>query len=126
MNCLSRKVFRKVLSSIIIMESHMRRSRIRKRECFKTKRVSGWSRFSFRCHRATNRKKERERERHTKKHQSQSIYKNIENIRYICMKMHEHVVCNSKNIMGSAQSNPTSTQSFQQSKHASTMHETVL
>ena len=29
------------------------------------------------------------------------------------MKMHKHVICNSKNIMGSAQSNPTSTQSFQ-------------
>ena len=50
----------------------------------------------------------------------------IENVRYVCMKMHEHVVCNSKNIMGSAQSNPTNTQSFQQSKHTSKMHETVL
>ena len=37
----------------------------------------------------------RERERHAKKHQSQLIYKNIENVRYICMKMHEHVICDS-------------------------------
>ena len=35
------------------------------------------------------------------------------------MKMHEHVICNSKDIMGSAQSNPTSTQSLQQGKHTS-------
>ena len=42
------------------------------------------------------------------------------------MKMHEHVICNSKNIMGSTQSNPTSTQSFQQRKHTSKMHEAVL
>ena len=42
------------------------------------------------------------------------------------MKIHEHVICNSKNIMGLAQSNSTSTQSFQQRKHTSKMHETVL
>ena len=42
------------------------------------------------------------------------------------MKMHKHVICNSKNIMGSTQSNPTSTHSFQQSKHTTKMHETVL
>ena len=42
------------------------------------------------------------------------------------MKMDEHVICNSKNIMGSAQSNSTSTQSVQQSKHTSIMHETLL
>ena len=70
--------------------------------------------------------REREREREREKHQSQSIYKNIENVRYVCMKMHEHVICNSKNIMGSTQSNPTSTQSFQQSNHTSKMHEIVL
>ena len=63
----------------------------------------------FRCHDATNVNK-RERERETEEHQSQSIYNNIENIRYVYMKMREHVICNSKNIMGSAQSNSTSTQ----------------
>ena len=31
-----------------------------------------------------------------------------------------------KNIMGSAQSKPNSTQSLQQSKHTSKMHETLL
>ena len=80
----------------------------------------------------TKRERERERDTHThththrEKHQSQSIYKNIENVRYVRMKMNEHVICNSKNIIGSAQSNPTSTQSFQQSKHKSKMHEAVL
>ena len=74
----------------------------------------------------TKRMREKERERHAEKHQSQSIYKNIENVRYVYMKMHKHVICNSKNIMGSAQSNPTDTQSFQQSKHTSKMHETLL
>ena len=29
---------------------------------------------------------------------------------YVCMKMHEHVTCKFKCIMGSAQSKPTSTQ----------------
>ena len=42
------------------------------------------------------------------------------------MKMHEHVICNSKNIMGLAQSNPTSTHLVQQSKHTTIMHETLL
>ena len=88
------------------------------------KRVLGRSRFSFRCHRAINR--ERERERHAEKHQSQSIYKNIENVMYVCVKMHKYVIYNSKNIMGSAQSNPTGTQSFQQTKHTTKMHETML
>ena len=67
-----------------------------------------------------------ERKRHAAKHQSQSIYKNKENVRYVCMKMHEHVICNRKTIMGSAQSNPPNTQLFQQSKHTSKMHETML
>ena len=87
------------------------------------------SRLTFRCHDATNvnkRERERGREKHPKKHQSQSIYKNIENVSYIYMKMHEHVMCNIKNIMGSAQSNPTSVQSVQQSKHTPIMHETLL
>ena len=42
------------------------------------------------------------------------------------MKVHEHVTCKLKNIMGSAQSKPNSTQSLQQSKHTSKMHETLL
>ena len=42
------------------------------------------------------------------------------------MKMHEHVICNSKNSMGSAQSNPTNTHLVQQSKHTTIMHETLL
>jgi len=91
------------------------------------KRVLGQSRFLFRCYRATNRERERERKKGTiRKVPIQSIYKNIENLKYVRMKMNEHVICNSKNIMGSAQSNPTSTQSFQQSKHKSKMHEAVL
>ena len=74
----------------------------------------------------TERMREKERETHAEKNQSQSIYKNIENVRYVCIKMHKHVICNSKNIMGSTQSNPTNTQLFQQSKHTSKMHETLL
>ena len=105
----------------------MRGSRIRRSGCPKTKRVSGWSRFSFRCYRATNRKKEGERERkRIRKVPIQSIYNNIENAKYVCMKMHEHVICNSENIMDLVLSNLTSTQSFQQSKHTYKMHEAVL
>jgi len=35
------------------------------------------------------------------------------------MKMNEHMTCKFKNIMGSAQSKPNSTQSLQLSKHTS-------
>ena len=84
-------------------------------------------RLTFRCHDATNvNKRERAREKHVEKHQTQSIYKDIENVRYVCMKMHKHVMCNIKNIVGSAQSNPTRTQLVKQSKHTSIMHETLL
>ena len=40
----------------------MRRSSVRRRRCPRTKRVLGRIGFSFRCHRATNQKKEREKE----------------------------------------------------------------
>ena len=127
MNTSSRKVLRKVLLGILIMEPNMRRSRIRRGGCPGTKRVPGWNRFSFKCHDATNRKKERGRKREIiRKVPTQSIYQNIKNGRYVCMQMHKHVICNSKDIMGSAQYNPTSTQSFQQCKHTSKMHEAVL
>ena len=89
--------------------------------------VLGRSRPTFRCHDSTNvNKRERGREKHIEKHQTQSICKDIENVRYVCMKMHEHVMYNIKNIKGSAQSNPTSTQLVQQSKHTPIMHETLL
>ena len=57
----------------------------------------------------TERRKEGERKK-SKKAPTQSIYQNIKNWRYVCMKMHEYVICNSKDIMDSAQSNPISTQ----------------
>ena len=57
-------------------------------------------------------RKEGERERQSEKSQAVQIYQNILNEEYKCMRMHEHVTCNKKNIIGSAQSNPTSTQSI--------------
>ena len=42
------------------------------------------------------------------------------------MKMHEHVICNSKNIMGSAQSNPTSIHVRNKVNTYLRMHETLL
>ena len=42
------------------------------------------------------------------------------------MKMYEHVICNSKNIMGSAQSNPTSTHVDNKVNTHLRMHETML
>ena len=39
------------------------RWRRRKRRCLGTKRVQGWSRLTFRCHRAVQRKRERKRGR---------------------------------------------------------------
>ena len=50
MNTSSRKVFREVLSSILITESNMRRIRIRRRWCLRTQRVLGRSWFTLRCH----------------------------------------------------------------------------
>ena len=41
----------------------MRRSRIRRRRCLGTKRVSGWSRLALGCHAQTIRERDRERER---------------------------------------------------------------
>ena len=51
MNTSSRKVLREVLLGILITEPDMRRSRIRGRRCPKTKRVLGWSGFTFWYHR---------------------------------------------------------------------------
>ena len=51
MNALSREVLRKCLKGIIIMESNVRRWRTRRWRSTETKRVPGWSGFTFRCHR---------------------------------------------------------------------------
>ena len=51
MNTSSRKVFREVLSGILIMEPNMRMSRIRRRQCPGTKRVLGRIWLMLRCHR---------------------------------------------------------------------------
>jgi len=78
MNASLRKVLRKVLSGFIITKLYVRRSRIRGRRCPRTKRVLGRSGFLFRCHDATNRKKEREGEREThRRAPNKSIYRNI-------------------------------------------------
>ena len=51
------------MTGFIIMEPDMRRSRIRRRRCLGTKRVSGWSRLALGCHAQTIRERERERHR---------------------------------------------------------------
>ena len=51
MNTLSRKVLWEVLSGFLITELNRRGSRIRRRRCLGTKRVSGRSWLTFRCHR---------------------------------------------------------------------------
>ena len=51
MNASSREVLRKCLKGIIIMELNVRRWRIRRWRSIGTKRVPGWSGFTFRCHR---------------------------------------------------------------------------
>ena len=64
MNASSGKVLKEVQFGLLIMELDARRSRIRKGGCPGTKRVSGWSRFAFRCHRSRlTQIKEREREK---------------------------------------------------------------
>ena len=51
MNSSSRKVLQKCLKGIIITEPNVRRCRIRRWRSTGTKRVPGWSGFTFRCHR---------------------------------------------------------------------------
>ena len=51
MNVSSREVLRKCLKGIIITEPSVRRWRIRRWRSIGTKRVPGWSGFTFRCHR---------------------------------------------------------------------------
>ena len=72
------------------------------------KRILGRSGFSFRCHRVTNQKKEREKETRRKAPTQINIKIKINEGTY-AWKMHEHVTCKLKNIMGLAQSKPTST-----------------
>ena len=91
------------------MELNVRKSRIRNR-CPRMKRVPGRSRFTFRCHRATNKERERERERVTRRKVPTQIKFNKIKKKIICM--NEHETCKSKNIMGSAQFNPTNTHDF--------------
>ena len=67
MNASSTKVLWKVLLGFIIMEPYKRRCRVKGRRCPKTHRVLGQSGLSFRCHDATNRKKERGRKRDMQK-----------------------------------------------------------
>ena len=108
MNASSLEVLRKVLSCFIIIKLYVRRSGVRRRRCPITKRVMGWSGFSFRRHKATNRKKEREKETPRKAPTQINIKVKINEGTY-AWKMHEHMTCKLKNIMGSAQSEPTNT-----------------
>ena len=76
MNAASGKVLQKVLTGFIITKPDMRWGRIsrgRRRRCLEMKRVPGRSGLTFKCHRATNRKKEKEREKHAEKYQTQLI-----------------------------------------------------
>ena len=54
MNAMSREVLRKCLKGIIITELDMRRWGIRRWRSTGTKRVPGWSGFTFRCQAASN------------------------------------------------------------------------
>ena len=115
MNASSWKFLREVWFSLLIMEPNVRWSgvrRRRRRRCHGMKRVSGWNGFTFRCHDATNvRNRERGRERETiRKAPTRYSITNIEPWRYVCTKMHEHVTCKYKCIIGSVQSKPTNTQ----------------
>ena len=116
MNALSWKVLQEVRLGLLITKPNVRWNgvrRRRRRRCLGTKWVPRWSGFMFRCHDTTNvRNKERgrEKERQLEKHQTRYNITNIETGRYVCMKMHKHMTCKFKRIMGSAQSKPTSTQ----------------
>ena len=59
-----------------------------------------------------NRFRGRRREEQSEKSQAIQIYQIYEKKSTYAWKMHEHVTCKLKSIMGSAQSNPTSTQAY--------------
>ena len=68
MNASSRKALKEVQIDLLIIELDGRGSRVRRSGWPETKRVPGRSRFTFRCHVATNvNKREREGERNTQK-----------------------------------------------------------
>ena len=120
MNASSKEVLKEVWFGFLITEPDRKRCRIRKSGCPRTKRVPGRSRFAFGCHRSKlTHTEEREREKQSKKSQAIQIYQNILKRKNICMGMHEHLTCNRKSIMGSAQSKPISTQSVAHIQHTS-------
>ena len=59
-----------------------------------------------------NRFRGRRREEQSEKSQEIQIYQIYEKESTYAWEMHEHMTCKIKNIMGSAQSNPTSTQAY--------------
>ena len=128
MNALSREVLKEIRFGILITELDRKRRRIRRSGCPGMKRVLGWSRFVFGCHRSRlTQTEEREREKETiRKVPSSKIYQNILNRTYVCMGMHEHRTCKSNCIIGSAQSNPTNTQVCNKVNTHLRMHETLL
>ena len=87
MNASFRKVLRKVLSDFIITEPYVRRSRVRRRRCPRTKRVMGRSGFAFRCHNADYFKREREREREKQKNTTNIKIKEYKELK---VRMHEN------------------------------------
>ena len=87
------------------------RSRIRGRQCPRTKRVLGWSGFRFGAIDMTNiNKRERGKKKTIRKAPNTFQIASILKIEYVCMGMHGHVTCKGNCIMGSGQSNLISTQ----------------
>ena len=75
MNASSGKVLKEVRFGLLITESDVRGSRIRRGECPGTKRVPGLSRFAFRCHRSKLTQTEKgEGERNNQKSPKQQEY----------------------------------------------------
>ena len=58
------------------------------------------------------RRRKKKREEQSKKSQAVQIYQIYRKESTYAWEMHEHVTCKIKNIMGSAQSNPTNTQAY--------------
>ena len=124
MNATFGKVLREVLTGLLIMESNMKKSRIKR--FLKTKRVMRQSGFVLGCHVQTIREREREREREGERERStiNGEYQKRKWKSTYAWTMHEHVMCKENGIIGSTQSNPTSTQ-VSTYKHTYIMHETL-
>ena len=114
MNTTFLEVLKEVHLGILIIEPNMRWNRRKSKRGWPrtTAKVSSWSGFLlFGCHKEVLCVcvREREREREKERIETQHKFRIERRKRMHAWKMHEHVTCKSKHIIGDTQSNPSNT-----------------